>query len=117
MRLNIEDQKLKIKLNPLEKMFSFRGSIEIPLDHITSASTKRPDRNWKVIRAPGAYLPFVLRVGTYYSGQGKELWYSTRGKGYLTIELSDWDYRRIVLTLGDNEAWAERINQAVRVNS
>jgi hypothetical protein len=98
-------------------MFSFRGSIGVPLDHITSASTKRPDTNWKRIRAPGAYVPFLLKVGTYYTRQGKELWYSTIGKGYLTIELSDWDYHRIVLTMGNNKAWAERINQAVRVSS
>ena len=117
MKLKIEDQKLKIKLNPLERVFSFRGIIEVPLDHITSVSTKRPDVTWKRIRAPGAYVPFVLKAGTYYVGQGKEFWYSTLGKGYLTIELSDWDYHRIVLTLGDNEAWAERISQAARVNS
>ena len=117
MKLKIEDQKLQIKLNLLEMVFSFRRSIEVLLDHITSASTKSSERKWKVIRAPGAYVPFVLRAGTYYGGQGKEFWYSTLGKGYLTIELSDWDYHRIVLTLGDNEPWAERINKATRLSS
>jgi hypothetical protein len=112
LKLKIEDQKLKIKLNPLEMLFSFRGSIEVPLDHITSASTKRPDREWQ-IRAPGAYVPFLIKTGTYHSKKGKELWYSTIGKDYLIIELSDWDYQRIVLTMGDNETWAERINQVL----
>ena len=113
MKLNIEEDKLQIKLNPLEIILSFRGSLRVPLDHITQVSTKRPEWKWKQVRAPGAYIPFLLKMGTYHGG-GKEFWRTTLGRPFLTIELRDWDYKRIVLTLDDNETWAERINQAVQ---
>jgi len=114
VKLNIEENKLQIKLNPLEIVLSLRGSLRVPLDHITQVSTKRPEREWKQIRAPGAHIPFLLKAGTYHGGRGKEFWQTTLGKPFLTIELRDWDYNRIVLTLGDNKAWEDRINQAVQ---
>ena len=53
-------------------------------------------------------------MGTYHGERGKEFWQTTLGRPFLTIGLRDWDYNRIILTLGDNETWAERINQAVQ---
>ncbi len=114
MKLNIEEDKLQIKLNPLEIILSFHGSLRVPLNHIIQVSTKRPEWEWKQVRVPGAYIPFLLKMGTYYGGQGKEFWQKTLGRPFLIIELRDWDYNRIVLTMDDNEAWAERINQAVQ---
>jgi hypothetical protein len=112
VKLNIEDSKLHIKLNPLEMLFGHRGSFTIPLSNVASASTEKPGREWKQVRAPGTYVPFVIRAGTYYGRQSKEFWQTTVGRPSLTIELRDWDYDRIVLTLSNARAWAERINQA-----
>jgi hypothetical protein len=115
VKLNIKDKKLHIKLNPLEMAFSHRGSIEVPLDHIASVSTKRPHWEWQV-RAPGTHLPFVIKAGTYHGRQSKEFWQTTAGRPFLTIKLQDWDYDRIVITLSNAHAWAERINQATLGN-
>ena len=114
MKLSIEEDKLQIKMNPLERVLCFRGYLRVPLGHITQVSARRP--GWKLgqIRAPGICIPFLLKAGTYYGKQGKEFWWVMAGKPSLTIELSDWDYNRIVLSLGNNEAWAQRINQAIQ---
>jgi len=117
VKLSIEYNRLDIKLNPLEKMLCHRGSLSVPMSNVASASTKKPRWEWKQVRAPGTHVPFVIKAGTYYGGRGKEFWQATVGKPFVTIELRDWDYDRIVLTLSDNHAWAQRINQAAQGNS
>ena len=112
MELTLKDRQLQIKLNPLETVLSHRRSLHVPLRNVVSVSTERPRRNWKQIRAPGTYLPFLLKAGTYHTGRGREFWHATIGKPVLAIELRDWDYKRIVLTHGDNETWAKVLRHA-----
>lgn len=112
MKINLENNFLNIKLNPLEVILSHRGSLRIPLDHVVKASTKNPGWNLGQLRAPGTHVPFLLKAGTYRGANSKDFWHTTVGGSYLVIELKNWDYQRIVLTIGNNKVWAEQINQA-----
>lgn len=112
MKLELADEILHIRLNPLEVILSQHGSLRVPVDRITGASTARPEKDWGQMRAPGTHIPFLLKAGTYYGGQSREFWYTTVGMPYLVVELTSWDYNRIVLTMSDNQTWAERINRA-----
>jgi hypothetical protein len=56
-------------------------------------------------------IPGIIKVGTYYSSRGKEFWYVTQKQNYLTLELKDESFQRIILTLDDNQVWLEHINQ------
>ena len=47
MKLNIEDTKLHIKLNPLEIIFSHRGSFTGPFSNVVSVMTEKPGREWR----------------------------------------------------------------------
>ena len=113
MKLNLTDGKLQIRLNPLEKVLSMRGSIEIPLHSIVSASAEKP--GWKLaqVRSPGTHVPYVIKAGTYYGSSSREFWYATLCRPFLTLQLKDWDYNRVVITIGDSRSWAERITRAI----
>lgn len=113
MKLTIDSEKLRIKLEGLERVLALKGGLEIPLKHIVRADTETPESGWTDLRIPGTSLPGVIKAGTYYTRRGKEFWYVTRGKKYLILELENEDYRRIVLGLNDNKYWAEIINNAV----
>jgi hypothetical protein len=113
VKLDIEGDYLRVRLNPLEKILGFRRSFRLPSQNIASAFTDRPPWNLAQVRSPGAHLPFLLKAGTYYGGRRKEFWFATAFRPFLTIELRDWDYDRIVITTGENTAWARRINQMV----
>lgn len=113
MRLSIDkDQNLlNIELSNQERLWSFRWNktLSIPLGHIRKISTETPEITWFELRAPGTFLPGVIKAGTYYNKQGRDFWYATRGKGFLVLELEQDKYRRVVLTLDDNESWASRL--------
>ena len=114
MKLTIDNDALHIRLNPLEVIFSQHGSLHVPLDRITGASTDKPGSEWGQLRAPGTHIPFLLKAGTYHGGQRREFYYTTVGMPYLVIDLTGWDYNRIVLTMSDNKEWVKRINEKIK---
>ena len=113
MNLKISNNRLYIELEWYEQLWAFtlNQTFEILLDHIEQVTTEEPLSNWAELRAPGTFLPGVIKAGTYYTKQGKEFWYVTKDKNYLTLELVNEPYKRMVFTLNENEVWQERINQ------
>ncbi len=112
MNLNIIDKKLQIEFTFKEQLLAVRFSKlwEIPLEHIEQVTTAEPQSNWKEVRAPGSFIPGVIKAGTYYTNRGKEFWYVNRETNYLTIELRHESYQRIILTIDNNEFWQQRLS-------
>ncbi len=113
MKLDIDNEVLTVKLNLLETILSFRGSLNIPLERISDVSTDKPGWKWGA-RAPGIHIPFLVKMGTFLVSSGREFWSTTIGKPYLVLDTEGWNYSRIVLTTDRNKEWAERIRQAVQ---
>jgi len=115
MNLSIVDDKLRLDWEWYEQLwaFTFQKTWEIPLANIKGVTTEEPQSNWAEIRAPGTFLPGVIKAGTYYTGRGKEFWYVTKEKDYLTLELQHEPYQRIVLTIDQSADWIQRINSVI----
>lgn len=115
MQLLLTEQMLHLEMEWYEQFlaFHFHNPIKIPLAHITSTSIAEPVSSWKEVRAPGTCIPGVIKAGTYYSDRGAEFWYVTQSHHYLTLELKEEFFKRIILTLDGNEAWASRINDLI----
>jgi hypothetical protein len=107
MKLNLESDNLIIDLEWYEQFWAvtLNRQIQIPLSHIERVSTTEPSSNWSDLRAPGSFLPGIIKAGTYYTNQGKEFWYAVTDKNYLTLELHDEPYRRLIITIPDNIYW------------
>ena len=111
MKLHLEHHQLTIELEWYEQLWAvtLERQLHIPLDSIDRVTTTEPQSDWAEIRAPGTFLPGIIKAGTYYTKRGKEFWYVTTDRDYLTLELHDEPYRRIVITIPDCIAWGERI--------
>jgi hypothetical protein len=114
MKLHLENSTLNIELNTSEKVLSLPGSLAIPWTHITEVKAAEPASNWWDIRAPGTFLPGVIKAGTYYTRRGKEFWYYPKGKKPLVLELRDENYKRIILGLDDAASWQKKIQEQVK---
>ncbi|MUG95662.1 hypothetical protein F7734_26220 [Scytonema sp. UIC 10036] len=115
MNISLMNEKLEIQWEWYEQMLAFNinKNFMIPLNHIEAVSIVPPTSSWTEIRSPGLIIPGVLKVGTYYSSRGKEFWYVARDRDYLTLDLKNESFNRIILTIDDNHTWLERINQFV----
>ncbi len=113
MRLNIVEQDLQIEFTLKEQLLAarFKKLWQIPLSHITQVTTAKPEKRRYQLRAPGSFFPGLIKAGTYYTDQGKEFWYVTQAENYLTLEVKDEPYKRIVLTLDNNESWQQTLSQ------
>lgn len=111
MKLSITDNKLMLNLEWYEQLWAFNlnKTLEISLKNITEISTAEPESNWAEIRAPGTFVPGIIKAGTYYSKIGREFWYVTQEKNYLTLQLKDEYYKKIIITIDEREMWADRI--------
>ena len=112
MNLNIVEESLQIEFTLKEQFLAVRLKKlwEIPLSHIQKVTTTAPQTTWKELRSPGTALPGLVRAGTYYSERGKEFWLvNYRKNNYLTIELQNENYKRIVMTVENNEFWQQRL--------
>ncbi|CBN54461.1 MULTISPECIES: hypothetical protein [Kamptonema] len=115
MKFSFELDKLKIEFCFWEQVWAVRFNKfwEIPLANIEGATSKEPQSNWREIKAPGSFMPGVIKAGTYYTNRGKEFWYVTKDSNYLTVEFKNESYKRMIVNLDDNEIWVERINQRI----
>lgn len=114
MNINILEQSLQIEFTIKEQFLAVRFNKlwEIPLSHIQQVTTTAPQTSWKELRSPGTSLPGLVKAGTYYTERGKEFWLvNERKDNYLTIELQDENYKRIILTVENNESWQQRLFQ------
>lgn len=119
MNLNIIGDKLQMEWELFEQFFAFqfKRNFLIPLEHIELATIEEPQSSWSEIRAPGTFIPGLIKAGTYYTRGRKEFWYVTKQQDYLTLELKNEDYNKIILTIDQSEAWVERINQSKSARS
>ncbi len=107
MKLAIQDQTLIIDLEGWEKFltFNFKGHFEIPVAHITGISFAVPKTSWREARAPGSYVPGLIKAGTFYSPRGKEFWYVRRHRPVrIVIELKDEKYDRMIISFPERDA-------------
>ncbi len=112
MKLNLENGNLTLDLEWYEQLWAvtLESQMQIPLDRIDRVTTAAPASNWAEVRAPGTFLPGVIKAGTYYTKQGRDFWYVTTDKNYLTLELHDEPYRRIIITIPDHRSWCATIS-------
>lgn len=65
MQLTLNQNQLVIQLEWYGQLWAFtlHNPIAIPLDHLVRATTEEPQSSWTDIRAPGTYLPGVIKAG------------------------------------------------------
>ncbi len=113
MEISTDDKYLYIKFSTIEKIFGIHKSFIIPLMDILNANTKDPCQSFREIKAPGSFFPGLIKAGTYFTDRGREFWYVTRKHTFLTLELKKGFYRRIILSIDENEKIKKKINKSL----
>lgn len=112
--ITLTDKTLFVEPKGLDKLWSFRRKIEIPLVHVRGA-TLDPGANqeFKGIRAPGLAIPGKW-AGTFHKDGDKSFWNVSTPSETIVIELMDEHYARLVLTVDQPRSVVDSINVAVQ---
>jgi hypothetical protein len=116
MNLSINHTNLVICLDWVERLLAVHlgETITIPLSQILSVSADLPPTTWREVRAPGSFVPGLIKAGTYYTDEGRAFWYVTPKHQYLNLQLStDEYYKRIVVNVENAAEWVDRLQRAI----
>jgi hypothetical protein len=113
--LSISAENLVVRVRGADKLWAFKGSLEIPLAHIAEirADSAR-GRGWgHGLRLPGTNIPGVLTAGTFYQDGKRVFWDVHKPDNTVVIKLKDERYNELIVEVADPKAAVELVTTAM----
>ena len=113
-RVEVAGEQLTVQLEGMDKLWTFKSRLEIPLAHVTDAGAD-PEvvRGWKGWRGPGAQVPEVIVAGTFHHEGDRVFWDVHDPAKAVVIHLADDRYARLVIGVDDPAATVAAIRHAL----
>lgn len=99
----------------MDKIWSLKSRIEIPLSHITGATIDKEAARgwWHGIKMPGTQIPGLITAGTFYQ-HGRRVFYDVHDTdNTIVVELNDESYDQLVVEVANPPAEIARITSAI----
>jgi hypothetical protein len=122
-KIELSDDKLTLRLSPLEKLAALHGDVSVNGIAIRGAAVV--DKKWWMnlgLRVPGTGLPGLVIAGTYLQ-KGDRAFVSWTRKAGLPLEITLADkmnpeargtsYTRLIVGVENPQEWADKINDAI----
>jgi hypothetical protein len=112
-QIEVFDSRLKIEILGWHKLWSFKSRFDLPLSHVVGL--KRLEEGWWKggLRAPGTYLPRVIRAGSYYRSGKWYFWDVCKSENAIVIELAHECYSALIAETIDPEKTIASIQAAI----
>ena len=109
--LKFTDSALIVEPIGLDKIWSFKGSIEVPWGHVRGAThdpgMKDEPKGW---RGPGTQVGDKL-AGTFHREGDKQFWNVHGFENAVVIELTNEQFNRLIISVEDPVSTVARINE------
>jgi len=101
--LTVSDGKLILHVRGADKLWAFKSSLEIPLEHVAGirADPSVAHGWYHGIRLPGTNVPGVLTAGTFYQHGQRVFWDVHNPDNTIVIELHDERYNELIVEVAD----------------
>jgi hypothetical protein len=114
--VEIDGTRMHVVIEGIDKILAFKGTIDIPLDHVTGVSL-HPDgtrRLHALIRAPGTWIPGVITAGSYYLADRSWLFIDVHDADKtVRIDLDHEHYAALIIDVVDAAATVTAIEGAM----
>ncbi len=96
------NNKFLFEVKGLHKLWSFKSQLEVAEENIVRAYQDLEKLNdWKGLRFPGTYAPFLITAGTYYLDGSKNFWDVVNEDNCIIVELKDEEFRSLIIEVED----------------
>jgi hypothetical protein len=101
--LSISGGNLVLNVRGADKLWAFKSSLEIPLQHVAGirADPSVAHGWWHGWRLPGTAIPGVITAGTFYQDGKRVFWDVHNPDNTVVIELRDERYNQLVVEVDD----------------
>ncbi len=117
VRLSIEQDLLVIAVQGMDKLWSLRSRLEIPLAHVQGVSPADTESRgfFDGVRLMGTYIPGLISAGTFYQDGGLVFWDVHDSANAIGIDLEHERYKRLVVEVDDPAAAMAMLKTAKRL--
>src|SRR5687767_15050684 len=96
--IELTSDTLIVRLSLLEKIFSARGNLRIPLSQVRGATEDSGFNSESLgLRIPGTHIPGVLKAGSFIKNAERQFVYLRPSLQPLVIELNGASYARLAI--------------------
>lgn len=119
-RIETTPQSVLVYITGLDRMLTFRGSLEIPLANVVSVEhdpqdTQRElDAFWTETFMPGAVAPGKSLVGTFTEHGDRIFWDVHHADRAVTLNLTNHRYAKVIVEVAHPEQTVQEIQEALQ---
>jgi hypothetical protein len=112
----IEGDTLKLTVEGMDRVWSLRSHLAIPLSDITDvrADPERGAGALTGVKVVGSRIPGVLQAGTFVGSEGMVFWDVHRPGHAIVISLEHEHYKQLIIDVADPATAAQEISEAAR---
>ena len=113
-----EGDRVVFVVEGLDKLWSFRSRLELPLAHVTAVEHD-PDvvgRWWHGIKILGTDVPGLFAAGTFYYHGELVFWDVRHPEQAIIVSLQHERFKKLIVEVDDPHATVTRLRQAIETN-
>jgi hypothetical protein len=109
--VSISNGNLVLHVKGIDKLWTLKSSLEIPLAHITEIKADPTVAHgwWHGLKMPGTNIPGVLTAGTFYQHGQRVFWDVHNPDNTVVIQLKDERYNELIVEVADPQAAVDLI--------
>jgi len=113
--LSIAEGKLTLDVRGADKLWAFKSTLEIPLEHVAGVrADPEVARGWyHGIRFPGTNLPGVITAGTFCQDGERVFWDVHHPENTIVIDLHDERFHQLIVEVADPQAAVSLIQSSL----
>lgn len=115
VRISIAGEKAVFEVEGVDKFWSLKSRIEVPLAHVTGV-TIDPDAArgwWHGFRMPGTQIPGLITAGTFYQ-HGRRVFYDVHDTdNTIVIALNHERYDQLVVEVSNPQIETQKLTSAI----
>jgi hypothetical protein len=117
VEVTIQGDHAVFKVKGLDKLWSFRSQIEIPLAHIlgVEADPEQVGRWWHGIKVIGTDVPGMFAAGMFYYHGELVFWDVFDTARTVIVSLEHERYKKLIIEVADVDATVARLRDAIPV--
>jgi hypothetical protein len=115
VELSISSGTLVLHVKGADRLWAFKGSLEIPLQHIVAITADPSIARgwWHGLRFPGTSIPGVITAGTFYQDGNKIFWDVHDPDKTVVIELKDERYDKLIVEVAEPNTAIDLVGAAL----
>ena len=116
--VSVEGDRLVFVVEGLDKLWSLRSRLEIPLAHVTGVERdpEAVSRWWHGFKLVGTDVPGLFAAGTFYY-QGELVFWDVRHlERAIIVSLQHERYKKLIVEVADPNETVTRLREATRKN-